>query len=80
FVVVDTHDVHVLSLNFCNCEKSQGYIQQLLRISWYPATSSRPRTAATFRVLEHFHLLSLESKVSAYEYYNTLARLVDNTG
>ncbi|KAG6885483.1 hypothetical protein C0992_005120, partial [Termitomyces sp. T32_za158] len=37
-------------------------------------------TAATFRTLKTFELLSYESKVSAFQYYNALARLTDNTG
>jgi hypothetical protein len=42
-------------------------------------TTTDPRTAATLAVLKSFHLLSLESKASAYEYYSSLARLTDNT-
>ncbi|KAG2111490.1 hypothetical protein DEU56DRAFT_919993 [Suillus clintonianus] len=44
------------------------------------STSTDPRTAATFTVLEHFHLLSFESKVSAFEFYHCVARRSDNTG
>ena len=40
----------------------------------------QPRTAATFSLLEEFHLLSLESKILTYQYYNSLARRIDNTG
>ncbi|KAG2107820.1 hypothetical protein DEU56DRAFT_920537 [Suillus clintonianus] len=57
-----------------------GYNKQLLRMRWYPATVSEPRTAATFTVLQHFHILSFESKVSAYEFYQSLARRTDNSG
>ncbi|KAG1751487.1 uncharacterized protein EDB91DRAFT_1326886 [Suillus paluster] len=46
----------------------------------HEATSTDPRTAATFTVLEHFHLLSFESKVSAFEFYHCIARRSDNTG
>ncbi|KAK0501813.1 hypothetical protein EDD18DRAFT_1307212 [Armillaria luteobubalina] len=37
-------------------------------------------TAATFHILNLFQVLSFMSKVSAYEFYHTLARLSDNTG
>ncbi|KAG1885253.1 hypothetical protein F4604DRAFT_1878622 [Suillus subluteus] len=80
FVVVDTHGIHEVSLDFCNCATAQSHIQQLLQISWFPSTTSDPKTAATFRVLEHYHLLSFESKVSAFEFYNALSRMSDNTG
>ncbi|KAG1884765.1 hypothetical protein F4604DRAFT_1878697 [Suillus subluteus] len=80
FVVVDTHGIHEVSLDFCNCATAQSHIQQLLQISWFPSTTSDPKTAATFHILEHYHLLSFESKVSAFEFYNALSRMSDNTG
>ncbi|KAF8867888.1 hypothetical protein BD779DRAFT_1482742, partial [Infundibulicybe gibba] len=52
----------------------------LLRARLYPSTTVQPQTAATFRVLESFQLLSFMSKCSAYEFYRTLARRTDNTG
>jgi hypothetical protein len=55
-------------------------MQQLLRMSLFPSTTSDPKTAATFRVLEQYHLLSFESKTSAYEFYHALHRMSDNTG
>jgi hypothetical protein len=39
-----------------------------------------PKSAATFRVMKLFHLLSFESKCSSYEFYNTLSRYTDNIG
>ncbi|KAF8834341.1 hypothetical protein BDN67DRAFT_1048589 [Paxillus ammoniavirescens] len=80
FIVIDTLGIHVVSLDFCNCEKLEALTQQLLCMSWFPATPTHPRTAATFRLLTQFHLISLESKISAYEFYNALSRLVNNMG
>ncbi|KAJ8515159.1 hypothetical protein ONZ45_g7382 [Pleurotus djamor] len=68
------------NLNFCNCLQASTRYQQLLRARLFPATHQEPRTAATFEVLRHFQLLSFNSKVSAYEYYQTLVRLTDNVG
>jgi hypothetical protein len=45
---------------------------QLLRARLFPSTVVDPKTAATFRVLETFQLLSFTSKVSAFEYYRSL--------
>ena len=53
--------------------------QQLLRFRLYPATAQNPNTAATFRALHHFQLLSFESKCSVYEFHQTLVRESDNT-
>lgn len=80
FVVIDTHGIHEVSLDFCNCATAESHVQQLLRISWFPSTTSDPKTAATFRVLEQYHILSFESKVSMYEFYNALRRMSNNTG
>ncbi|KAG1726126.1 hypothetical protein EDD22DRAFT_982820 [Suillus occidentalis] len=80
FTVIDAHGIHDVAVDFCGCETAQIRYKQLLRARWFPATTSDPRTAATFGVLELFHLLSFESKVSAYEFYHSLARRSDNTG
>lgn len=80
FVIIDVHGIHEIGLDFCGCETAQIHYIQLLRAHLFPATSAEPRTAATFAVLEMFHLLSFESKVSAYEFYHSLAQRSDNTG
>ncbi|EIW81903.1 hypothetical protein CONPUDRAFT_54452, partial [Coniophora puteana RWD-64-598 SS2] len=80
FVVIDTHGVHQVGVDFCQCETTHNDYQQLLRAEWFPASVSDPKTAATFRVLESFHLLSLESKSSAYEFYRSISRATDNLG
>ncbi|KAF8121495.1 hypothetical protein EV363DRAFT_1457566 [Boletus edulis] len=80
FVVVHINGVHSVGLDFCGCELAEQPSRQLLRVRWFPASSDKPRTAVTFAVLEQFHLLSFESKVSAYEFYCTLMCLSDNVG
>ncbi|KAG1892824.1 hypothetical protein F4604DRAFT_1913518 [Suillus subluteus] len=59
---------------------ASSHYKQILHTCWFPATSTDPRTAATFTVLEHFHLLSFESKVSAFKFYHYIAHWSDNTG
>jgi hypothetical protein len=80
FVVLDVHGIHEVAVDFCDCDKAKNHVQQLLRVAWFPSTTADPKTAATFRLLEHYHLLAFESKISVYEYYNALKRLSDNTG
>ncbi|KAJ6530884.1 hypothetical protein DFH09DRAFT_1250330 [Mycena vulgaris] len=80
FVVVDTYAIHEVAVDFCNCSMAQPHDIQLLRAHWYPATGKSPRTAATFRVLHRYHLMTLESKCSGAEFYNSIARETDNTG
>ncbi|KAF7341809.1 CxC2 domain-containing protein [Mycena sanguinolenta] len=80
FCVVDSNAIHEVALDFCTCGKAQSPATQLLRVRLYPATTLRPSSAATFRVLRQFHKQSFESKCSAYEFYNALARQTNNTG
>jgi hypothetical protein len=80
FILIDTNGIHEVGLDFCGCETSNSHVRQLLRHGWFPSTSTDPRTAATFRLLRHFQLLSFKSKASAYEFYHSLVRLTDNTG
>ncbi|KAJ7030842.1 hypothetical protein C8F04DRAFT_1186486 [Mycena alexandri] len=45
-----------------------------------PASDDRTRTAATFEVLDKYHLHTLQAKTTAYDFYAVLERLTDNTG
>ncbi|KAG0700258.1 hypothetical protein DFH29DRAFT_807820, partial [Suillus ampliporus] len=80
FVILDCNGVHEVRLDFCGCESAQPHITQLLRVRLFPSTTTDPKSAATFRVLEYFQMLSFESKASVWEFYNTVAHLTDNTG
>ncbi|KAJ7105001.1 hypothetical protein C8R44DRAFT_545459, partial [Mycena epipterygia] len=78
FVIVDNNGVHEVALDYCGCGHGGAPTVQLLRAQLYPATTTNPRTAATFAVLRRYHLLSFESKCAAYEFYQSLARETDN--
>ncbi|KAG1818400.1 hypothetical protein EV424DRAFT_1472735 [Suillus variegatus] len=65
FMVIDAHGIHDVAGDFCGCKTVQICYKQLLRVQC---------------ILELFHLLSFESKVSSYEFYHSLARRSDNTG
>ncbi|KAG6884960.1 hypothetical protein C0992_005568, partial [Termitomyces sp. T32_za158] len=81
FVIIDTNGIHEVTLYFCGCGQSnQLHTVQLLRHRLYPATTQNPKTAITFRALETFEMLSYASKVSCFEFYQSLSRLTDNTG
>ncbi|KAF7303364.1 CxC2 domain-containing protein [Mycena indigotica] len=80
FFIVDCNGIHTISVDFCTCPSARERTIQLLQARLFPATSTRPRTAATFQVLRLFHLISFEAKSSAYEFYNGLARLTNNNG
>ncbi|KAG0692187.1 hypothetical protein DFH29DRAFT_985899 [Suillus ampliporus] len=79
FVIIDYNGIYEVGLDFCGCAYAEPHIIQLLRVRLFPATTVDPKTAATFRSLEYFQMLSFESKVSAFEFYKMAARLTDNT-
>ncbi|KZT02330.1 uncharacterized protein LAESUDRAFT_762900 [Laetiporus sulphureus 93-53] len=80
FIVMDISGIHTVGLNFCNCKMAQPHDIQLLHVQLFPATSNNPKTAATFRLLEHFHLLSMQANISGFQFYSMLERRTDNTG
>ncbi|KAF7377339.1 hypothetical protein MSAN_00154900 [Mycena sanguinolenta] len=80
FVIIDIHGVHQVALDYCGCGQGGHPTQQLLRAQLWPATTTNPKTAATFAVLRLYHLLSFEAKCSALEFYQSLARQTDNLG
>lgn len=81
FWIIDVTGLHNVTVDFCGCGKvDQRQTVQLLRSRLFPATVLQPQSAATFEVLKFFELLSYESKCSAFEFYQTLSRLTDNTG
>ncbi|KAM6504124.1 hypothetical protein JOM56_001067 [Amanita muscaria] len=80
FVIIDSHGIHSVCLQYCNCHRAVSRLVQLLRLRLFPATVVDPKTAATFCLLEAFQLLSFTSKVSAFEFYQSISRQSDNTG
>lgn len=80
FVVLHSNGIHKVAVDYCGCERQITFHRQLLRHGWYPGSQLFPRTCATFRLLERFHLLSLCSKLSVYDFYRTLEKLTSNTG
>ncbi|TDL14398.1 hypothetical protein BD410DRAFT_734138 [Rickenella mellea] len=80
FIVIHVNGIHEVGVNFCACETAQQHTTQLLRAHLFPATTDSPKTAATFAVLEHFHISTFESKGSMWHFYSALARQTDNTG
>ncbi|KAI0058288.1 hypothetical protein BV25DRAFT_1810998, partial [Artomyces pyxidatus] len=79
FTVLHTNGIHKVDLYFCGCSGVEQWTQ-LRRFGWWPATPLEPQTAATSQVLKQFHLLSLQGKVTGFNYYRALELQTDNTG
>ena len=72
-----------MDLAFCGCSEVSDHgtrVQQLLRRRLFPATNLDPQTACTFQLLKSAQLLSLQSKLSLYDYYLSIEKLTDATG
>jgi len=83
FVVLHNNGIHNVALDYCLCQSSGDvgdYWQQLMRRKWFPGSVLEPRTACTFEVLELFHRLTLQGKMSLYDFYAGLEKRTDNTG
>ena len=82
FLIMHTNGFHPVTIQFCLCNQARqagNRYEQLLRAELLPSTTVDPSTCCTFRMLEQFHLLTLQSKITAYDYYTTLTKLTDNT-
>jgi hypothetical protein len=83
FTIVHTNGIHLVSLAFCQCSEAVIHgtrVQQLLRRRLFPVTSLDPQTACTFSLLKSAQLLSLQSKLSLYDYYLAVEKYTDATG
>ncbi|KAF9035679.1 hypothetical protein BDZ89DRAFT_1130296 [Hymenopellis radicata] len=79
-VVMHTTGLHEVSVRYCNCLEAAPRRIQLLRFGWYPATVHLPATCASMEALELFHALTLNGKLTAYNFYKTLVYLTDALG
>lgn len=81
--VVHIHGIQNVRIEYCRCALAPSFAQtshplQLWSMQLWPSTQDRIRTAFTQQTLRHFQHLSLQSKISAYDYVNTLERLTSN--
>lgn len=78
---MDTTGIHEVDIQFCGCYKETGASHprfQLMRSALLPSSVERPVSAFTFDVLNTFHLITLQSMTSAYNFYLAVARKTDN--
>ncbi|KAF9487606.1 hypothetical protein BDN71DRAFT_1485287 [Pleurotus eryngii] len=83
FVVINVSGIHITSMRFCSCRRSgvpNTRHDQLFRHKLFPTTLKLPRATFTFEVLDSFHLLMLQSKISVFDFYRALKQKTDNTG
>ena len=82
-MVIHTNGFHPVTLLFCGCtqlSRAGDRVEQLMHAELYPASLTDPTTFCTIRVLEYFHVLTLQSKITAYDFYMALQKTSDVTG
>ncbi|KAH8102763.1 hypothetical protein DFH11DRAFT_1735402 [Phellopilus nigrolimitatus] len=82
-VVYHVNGFHLVDIIYCGCDMTRGNLHkrnQLMRARWYPATTKDPGTAFTYAMLDQFHELTLQGKISAHDYYQGLAHMSDGSG
>ncbi|KAF7305856.1 CxC2 domain-containing protein [Mycena chlorophos] len=80
FVVLHDNGVHDVAFDYCGCTGAEPEYLQLLRSRFFPATTQRPQTCATFTCLDRFHIFSLKPKTTAFDFYDSLERLTSGEG
>ena len=81
--MVHMNGIHTVRVIWCGCDRfydSNPHCLQMFRMGWYPATPDRPSTAITSDALCFFQILTLLSKISFYDFFETLSGLIDNSG
>ncbi|KAG1842632.1 hypothetical protein DFJ58DRAFT_665743, partial [Suillus subalutaceus] len=78
--IIHSSGVFTHNIAWCHCpgSNSQQHLQ-LLRAGLFPASSTQPKTAFTFEVLDHFLIDALGCKTSARSFFEKLTRLTNNT-
>lgn len=82
FMVIHINSLHNVKVLLCGCNKASctgDHIQQLLRTNLWPAMDAKPNTCFSFQMLENYHIMSLQGKVSMYDYYHVLEQMTNGT-
>ena len=68
FVVLHSNGIQEVTVDSCDCAPNRLHAgspeEQLLRMGWYPSTEDRPRTCATFAILDVFLLSTHQAKTT----------------
>lgn len=81
--IIDMNGWHKVRVGFCACDKTAPWhelYRQLIRMRWYPASFSRPRTAFSFDLLDTYHKITLQGKLNLYDFYLAIMQKSDNQG
>ncbi|KAF7296591.1 CxC2 domain-containing protein [Mycena chlorophos] len=80
FIILHDNGLHHVALDYCGCDRVEEDHLQLLRSRFFPATTQRIQTCATFACLDRFHAFSLKPKTNGFDFFDTLERLTNGAG
>jgi hypothetical protein len=80
FCVIHSNGFHSLDVDFCGCPSAPLPFIQIIHFRWFPTSFQFPQTGITFEALNLFHLLTLQGKLTAYDFYYSMVYLTDNYG
>lgn len=72
--IVHINGIHFLRVVQCLCPGHPTKIQQLISCKLLPSTAVEPRVCFTFDLMKDFHVHSLTSKKSAFDYVRAIRR------
>jgi len=78
--IIHTDGIFIHEVAWCSCpgEDPKSWHLHLLRERLFSASITKPKTAFTFDVLDHFLIDALECKTSAMSFYQKLRRITNN--
>ena len=77
-IIVSSTGIFKRSVRWCHCARTPAqYLQLLLRARLFPASFKNPKTAFTFKVLDHFQVDALECKTAAMSFMNKIKRITN---
>ena len=77
-VIVHSSGIFQHHINWCTCHGAAKKHIQLLREGLFPATTTSPKTAFTFDVLDHFYMDSHVCKTAAMSFFQKLCHFTNN--
>jgi hypothetical protein len=81
FIEVDVTGQHQVRIAYCECkthEARNGRVDQIFCQHWIPAMWNTPWTAFTFKLLNSFRILNLQSKSNLFDFYQTICCQTNN--
>ncbi|KIJ52305.1 hypothetical protein M422DRAFT_776014 [Sphaerobolus stellatus SS14] len=76
--VADVNGIHDVAIGWCRCANAPSLPEQLLARKVFPASTVRPKTGFTFRILHLFQMLNHVSKTNVWDFIGTITRLTNN--